>query len=330
MTGTRVLDLWLFCAPLGLPSSPDPTDEDDESQINDIKIENVQVLMEVQDIQLTFLVRDSEGNFIRNLSAEDFLITENGHPQSIASLREQEVPISAIVMVDTSWSTAHFLANAAQVAVEFFKNLQAEPTQFVLFSEEPHRVIDWEQGAVDIASLIDRVKPDGKTALYDCVAEVAAKNFRGRQGKKLIILLTDGIDTVSKHSFQAMMTATRQAGVTLYPIIYTNHYIESYRKSLRKPGLQTWKSVSSDFHNLIVMQNRFIDQSLRYGGRAIFSNAFTDLKDIYGNIIHEMKSQYVMSYQSNRRGEESDSPDRRDVRVYTKKIPGKIFIEVSH
>jgi VWFA-related protein len=299
--------------------------DSDEKRRTDLTVENVHIVMEVENIQLTFLVRDPDGKFIRNLTAADFVITENGREQNIALLREQEVPISALIMMDTSWSTAQFIGNAAKVALDFFKNLHQEPTAFVTFAETVRKVMNWDEQVEDLAALTQEISPEGKTALYDSVIWVCQNMLQQRTGKKLIILLTDGIDTASKASFQEMMQATRETGVTLYPIIYTNQYIENYRKSLRGPGTRANRSISSDFHNLILMQNRFVDQSLRYGGRTIFSNAFNDLHAIYGDIVTEMKSQYVMLYQS----ESGQESDRRDVRVHTKRVPGKIFIEIS-
>jgi len=292
----------------------------------DLTVEQIQVLMELETIQLRFLVRDSNGNFMRNLTAHDFTVMENGHEQNISLLKEQQVPISSVIMVDNSWSTSQFLAKAASVAVDFFKGLQPEASAFILFAEQPRVVIDWTEEAKDLSPQLNNVKPNGKTALYDSVIWVSKSMFKDKTGKKLIVLLTDGIDTASRSSFQEMMKVTRDQGITLYPIIYTNQYIENYRRNLKNvPGFRRPRSVSNDFHNLILMQNRFIDQSLRFGGRTIFSNAFTDLHNIYGDIIYEMKSQYVMLYQST----DLDAA-KRDVKIETKKAPGRIFIEISH
>jgi VWFA-related protein len=305
-------------------TAQDPQHEEESDQ--NLSIEQIQVIMELETIQLRFLVRDAEGRFMRNLTAGDFMVTENGHEQSISLLKEQQVPISSVIMVDNSWSTSQFLGRAADVAVDFFKGLQPERSAFVLFAERPEVVIDWTQGGRVLSPEMNDLKPNGKTALYDSVIWVARNMFQDKTGKKLIVILTDGIDTISKSSFQEMMKVTREAGITLYPIIYTNQYIENYRQNLKKtPGSRRPRSISSDFHNLIVMQNRFVDQSMRFGGRTIFSNAFADLQNIYGDIIHEMKSQYVMLYQT-----ADMSTDKRDVRVFTKKVPGRIFIEVSH
>lgn len=311
---------------VGLASGSDEPSRPNSPVPKDLNVEQIQVMMELQTIQVRFLVRDANGNFMPDLTAQDFLVTENGHEQNIALLKEQQVPISAVIMVDNSWSTSQFLAHAADTAVEFFKGLQPERSAFVLFSEKPQVVIDWTDNAKSLSPQLTQVQARGKTALYDSVIWASKNMFHDQTGKKLIVLLTDGIDTLSKSSFQDMMRATRENGITLYPIIYTNHYIENYRHDLRRnTGLARNKAISSDFHNLILMQNRFIDQSLRFGGRTIFSNEFNDLHNIYGNIIQEMKSQYVMLYQSN----DLDT-DKREVKVSTKKAPGRIYIEISH
>lgn len=308
----------MFCFPFLYSQSPLKS-----KALEDASVEDLQIILQTENIRLTFLVRDSLGNFVRDLSASDFVLLENGQPREIALLKEEEIPISAVVMVDTSWSIGYFLGNAVRTAVDFFKGLQREHSAFVLFSESPRVVLSWDDPAEDLTEYLRAVEPNGKTALYDSLIWAAENMFRNRPGKKLIVLLTDGIDTKSEASFKDMMRVTRAQGVTLYPIIYTNEYIQHYREGLRisRPAPR----VSRDFHNLVLLQNQFVDQTLRYGGRTIFSNAFSDLKKIYTDIIQEMKSQYLMVYHSSL----GDKDQRRDVKVYTKKVPGKIFINIG-
>ena len=89
-------------------------------------------------------------------------------------------------------------------------------------------------------------------------------------GKKLIVLITDGVDTMSKANFEDMIPGARQVGVTIYPIIYTKRFIQRYRKKLGKRESPIQRSISREFHNFIVLQNRFVDQIVRFGGRTIF------------------------------------------------------------
>ncbi len=301
------------------------TAEKDQKDQDEFQIENIQVHMELEHIQVSFLVRDSEGNFIRDLSMEDFVILENGQPQNIAVLKEQEVPISAVVMLDTSWSIENYLDDALGTALDFFGGLQQEQAAFVSFSGTQRVILDWKEKPASVSSYFADLKTNGQTALYDSVIWVTQNVLKERSGKKLIILITDGIDTMSKANFEDMISEARQEGITIYPIIYTNRFIQRYRKKLGKRESPVGRSISREFHNFIVLQNRFVDQTLRFGGRTIFSQEFKDLKKIYTNIIREMKSYYVMFYQSGSEDRES----AREVKMYTRRLPGKIFIEVS-
>ena len=301
------------------------SNEKDEKDQGDFQIENIQVLMKLEHIQVSFLVRDSAGNFIRDLSMEDFVILENGQPQNIAVLKEQEIPISVVVMLDTSWSIENYLDSALGAALDFFGGLEQEQAAFVSFSGTPRVILDWEEKPASLSSYFSDLKTDGKTALYDSVIWVAENVLKERSGKKLIILITDGIDTMSKANFEDMISEARKKGITIYPIIYTNRFIQRYREKLGKRESPIGRSISREFHKFIVLQNRFVDQTMRFGGRTIFSQEFKDLKEIYPDIIREMKSHYVMFYQS---GSE-DRERAREVKMYTRRVPGKIFIEVS-
>ena len=301
------------------------SNEKDEKDQGDFQIENIQVLMELEHIQVSFLVRDSAGNFIRDLSMEDFVILENGQPQNIAVLKEQEIPISVVVMLDTSWSIENYLDSALGTALDFFGGLEQEQAAFVSFSGTPRVILDWEEKPASLSSYFSDLKTDGQTALYDSVIWVAENVLKERSGKKLIILITDGIDTMSKANFEDMISEARKKGITIYPIIYTNRFIQRYREKLGKRESPIGRSISREFHKFIVLQNRFVDQTMRFGGRTIFSQEFKDLKEIYTDIIREMKNHYVMFYQS---GSE-DRERAREVKMYTRRVPGKIFIEVS-
>ena len=161
------------------------------------------------------------------------------------------------------------------------------------------------------------VETDGKTALYDSIIWIAENLFGDRSGKKVIILVTDGIDTLSRATFKEMMESTRQTGVTLYVIIYTNEHIQTYRENIRLLRSSRSDSISQDFHKFVISQNQFVDQVMRYGGRTIFSKAFADLHGVYGDIVREMRSRYVILYQS-----DSNRDEIREVRIPDPESPG--------
>ncbi len=310
---------------LGFPFSASaqdaaPTETDDGAGTSRVEVE-----MALEHIRVTFLVRDDRGHLIRNLSKDDFVVLENGRPQNITLLEEQEVPINVVVMVDTSWSLQDLLKNAVDTAIDFFRGLENESAAVVRFSRTPELILDWDERPEDIRSLMAKVSSDGKTALYDSVIWVCRNVLKSRSGKKVIVLISDGIDTASKASFRDMIRVSRQEGITVYPIIYTNQFIQNYRHELGDREAPVRSNISRAFHRFVVGQNRFLEQTRRYGGRTIFSDAFVDLRQIYADIIEEMKSHYVLYYQSEARAED----ESHEVRMFTRRIPGRIFVEFS-
>lgn len=317
-TVTSLLALWI-------PFSASAQDAAATKKDDGAGTSRVEVEMALEHIRVTFLVRDDRGHLIRNLSKDDFVVLENGRPQNVTLLEEQEVPINVAVMVDTSWSLQDLLKNAVDTAVDFFRGLENESAAVVRFSQTPELILDWDERPEDIRSLMARVSSDGKTALYDSVIWVCRNVLKSRSGKKVVVLISDGIDTASRASFRDMIRVSRQEGITVYPIIYTNQYIQNYRHELGDREAPVRSNISRAFHRFVVGQNRFLEQTRRYGGRTIFSDAFVDLRQIYADIIEEMKSHYVLYYQSNARAEDKS----REVRMFTRRIPGRIFVEFS-
>lgn len=310
---------------LGVPFSATAQDAAPAEKDDGPGTSRVEVEMALEHIRVTFLVRDDRGHLIRNLSKDDFVVLENGRPQTITLLEEQEVPINVAVMVDTSWSLQDLLKNAVETAIDFFRGLENESAAVVRFSRTPELILDWDERPQDIRSLMARVSSDGKTALHDSVIWVCRNVLGSRPGKKVVVLISDGIDTASRASFREMIRISRQEEITVYPIIYTNQFIQNYRRELGDREAPVRSDISRAFHRFVVSQNRFLDQTRRYGGRTIFSDSFLDLRQIYRDIIEEMKSHYVLYYQSDGR----DDDGSHEVRMFTRRVPGRIFVEFS-
>lgn len=303
----------------------------DPPELPQVQVDDIQVHVEVKHIELSFVVRDKNGGYVPGLSARDFALWEDGSEKAIVALREQKVPINTLILIDTSISIGPHLASAVQSALDFFGGLENESTALAVFSESPRIILDWDQKRSDLSSVMGELQLEGKTALYDSVISVAQSLFPRREGKKLLLLFTDGINTMGSATFRDMIEVTRDLGVTLYPILYTNDAIEDVRRKMQlhraRPG-RLISGISRHFQSYILLQNEFEVESLRYGGRVIFSDSFSDLREIYGDIIREMKSHYVMLYESDT-SDKPAAPPPHQVEISTRRIPGKIFINIS-
>jgi VWFA-related protein len=284
-----------------------------------ISVEDLQI--KIESVQLLFLVRDGNGNLIQNLRTSDFQLTENGEERPIAVTQQKDVPINACIVVDTSWSIGSMLDNVVKTASEFFSGLTHDRTSVVFFSEHPRVVADWSMGMNQ--EPFRNVKLEGRTALYDSLLWIMNSHFKDVAGKKLILLITDGIDNMSRASVQDMFQTAHDRGIVVYAIIYTNPVIESLRHRLL--GGKVSNGVSPALQKMIQAQNTFIDKTLRYGGRTIFSNAFADMHNIYQRVIDETKSQYVLSFPTPR-----EEINKRDIKFLIRpEIPGRILVQIS-
>ncbi|HEY3128890.1 MAG TPA: VWA domain-containing protein [Acidobacteriota bacterium] len=279
--------------------------------------------IKIESVQLLFLVRDADGNLVHNLRTSDFRLMENGEEKPITVFQQKDVPINACIVVDTSWSIGSMLDNVLKTASEFFSGLTHDKTSVVYFSEHPRVIADWNLG-VNQGSPFKNVKLEGRTALYDSLLWIMNNHFKNISGKKLIFLITDGIDNMSRSSVQEMFQAAHDRGIVVYAIIYTNPVIENLRHRLLTGKISS--SVSPALQKMIQAQNSFIDKSLRYGGRTIFSNSFGDMHSIYQRVIDETKSQYVLSFPTPK-----EEVSKRDIRFLIKpEVPGRIVVQISH
>lgn len=286
-----------------------------------VSVEDIKI--EVESVQLMFLVRDGQGNLIRNLKSSDFQLTEEGRTRPIAVVQQRDIPINACIMVDTSWSIGSLLDNVVHTASNFFDGLSQEKISVVSFAARPQLIIPWTQG-IEMQAPFKNLKLEGRTALYDSLLWVINEHFKGVQGKKLIFLITDGIDNMSQSTLQDVFKAANQRNVVIYAILSTNSVLQNIRN--RMLNGENDLRISKSLQKMIELQNAFIERTLRYGGRTIFSHSFDDMERVYGRIIDETKSQYVLSF-PNPSGREVSQHDIHF--VIKPEIPGRIFVQIG-
>ena len=118
------------------------------------------------------------------------------------------------------------------------------------------------------------------------------------EGKKGIIIWSDGVDNSSACSLAQAMGLAADHGVTVYPIISTCSTCpdaERYRE-MAKYNRHRLKKVSKQFLSYIDTQNELVDLVARNGGRFISAKRYQDMKTTYDSLIEELKNQYAISY----------------------------------
>jgi Ca-activated chloride channel family protein len=255
--------------------------------------------IEVNLIELPVMVTEPAGLPVTDLKQGEFTIFENGKPQTITTFNyASNLPIAAGVLLDHSGSMKPRMEQAKAAALEFFKRImkpgdRAFATGFAFDARSGSPFV------TDVSSLEAQVRAipeaSGGTALYDAIV-TGLYRFRTLQGRKALIILTDGEDTTSRTSYDEMLTYARSARVPLY-------FIGVGLSILDAAGTSKMKTLAAET-----------------GGIAYFIHDIKQLDETYGRLEKDLRSQYLLAYNS-----QSTTKDRvyRKVEVKTSR-PGLI------
>jgi Ca-activated chloride channel family protein len=203
---------------LQTPSASDSipvADEDGEV----LKIETSLVTIPVS-------VFDRNGLYIPNLRRTDFKIFDNGAEQEIAYFGTSDKPFTVILLIDTSPSTAYKIEEIQRAATAFVDQLKAQDSVMVVeFDENIHVLTEVTNNRQAIYKAIQQADFGGGTSLYDAVDFSLRKRLSKIEGRKAIVLFTDGVDTTSsKARYETTVNDAQEAEALIFPIYYNTFF----------------------------------------------------------------------------------------------------------
>lgn len=232
-------------------------------------------------VNLGVTVTDRRGAFLVDLAAEEFEIYEDDRKQTIRFFARGEggaaPELHVGLLFDTSGSMGEDIMMARTAAIRFLNRLDdAEDITIVDFDTEV-RVGKYEQH--DFPRIVERIrsrKPEGMTAMYDALA-VYLQDASEDQGRKILVLFSDGGDTRSTIRFGDVMTLLRASDVTLYAV----GFLQNQRGGLR--GEQ---------------QLRLSQLASESGGQAFFPHSMRQIEEAYDKVMEQIRAQYSIGYVS--------------------------------
>src|SRR5687768_7118904 len=187
---------------------PAPTDESRPRCANEDPQEEKAIKLKADFVTVITSVTDSAGNQINDLTAKDFEIYEDNQLQDIAGVyREGQVPLRLIFLFDTSSSIRHRFDFEQRAAAQFFRNVMRRGDQAALMgvSTEPKLELQFTPDVDQLVNALAQLKPQGATALYDAMI-AAARYLRPAEGRHIMVVLSDGTDTVSTSTLAQALT----------------------------------------------------------------------------------------------------------------------------
>lgn len=263
--------------------------------------EPARIAVDVQLVNLTATVRDARGALVPGLTKDDFEILEDGAPQSVRFFaRQTELPLSAGLLVDFSGSQDEFVKRHRRDIESFLKSVVGKKDRvFVVCFGNHVRLVS--QFTSDIDALMDELKRfekgerkyprlgddpprEGGTAFYDAVYH-ATEKLRGEDGRRALVMFSDGQDNASAHHMLDAIEAAQSADVLLYNVRYTTTEAEKKRTGAR------------DLYGQRVMERMAADT-----GGVAFNASNQNPKPAFDAIAEELHSLYEFGFHSTNPG----------------------------
>lgn len=236
-------------------------------------------------------VTDSHGAPVANLAKDDFRVLEDGHPQTISVFdKESELPLSIVLEIDTSESTHRELKLEVLSAKKFVHSIMRPVDRLAIFqiTENVDQLTRFTSDVKYIERGIDRLSTGSGTSLYDAIY-LGADSLIDRQGRKVLVLITDGGDTTSHTDYANALRRAQQAEAIVYSIIVV--------------------PVEADAGRNLAGEHALIQISKDTGGKYYYASGLNELDEAFRQISEELRTQYLLAYYPNR--QVSDSPFRR-------------------
>lgn len=253
-------------------STPPAQTQPNEPSLFSVKVNLVRLLVSV---------RNREGALETNLSKEDFQVFDSGMAQQIAVFeRNTSLPLSVAILVDTSGSTQIDLHYEVDSVLKFIPALvgagNADDT-FALFSFNwrTNLEADFSRNPRRAERALHTLHGEGGTSLYDAIY-LASDTLAGREGRHVMIVVTDGGDTTSYKRYEDALAAAQRADVALYPIVVVPIEGDAGRNTGGEHALATLATST--------------------GGRIFNPDSFDELDSAFGEILQELRTQYLLGF----------------------------------
>ena len=169
-------------------------------------------------INLPLLVSDRSGRFIPQLTKRDFDVYEDGVKQEVAFFGNDEVPFNVALMLDVSPSVSNSLGDIQEAAIAFVKELRPEDRiMIVAFDRNVRFLTDFTNDRYVLQRAIDNTRTGNGTSVYEAVYDTVANRLRHVEGRKALILLSDGEDTTSRSvGYEEAINIVTESDVLVY------------------------------------------------------------------------------------------------------------------
>ena len=309
--------------------APEPTAPEEVDAGDIIKVNTTLVTLPVS-------VMDRDGRYVPNLNKNDFRIWEDGIEQEVAFFASVEKPFSVFLVLDTSPSTKFRLEDIQDAAIAFVNQLRSDDKVMVIsFNNDIKILSELTTDRMKLQRAIMRAHTDNGTRLYDTLDMLMNQYMNRVQGRKAIVLFTDGVDTTSRYAdFRSTALDAEELDALIYPVRYdTSRDVAGGMPQLPPDvwgqilggifgggrrrgggGGGGWPNRGDDYG---LAQQYLRQLATSTGGRLYEADTTQNMSYAFANVAEELRRQYSLGYYPKRQPQPGE---RRQIRVRTNQM----------
>ncbi len=257
-------------------------------------------------VSVTAVVFDKSGHFVKGLGPKDVQLTEDGVVQEVTYFREaagageERIPLSVVLVLDTSGSMNHTLRFLQEAVLSLVYKLEDVDSALVVsFNETVKGSVEFTHDTDRLERFVDGLQAWGGTSLYDAL-HYSLNRVKDEPGRKAIVLFSDGADTTSSMKEQEVVDYARAVEATVYSIGFTGG------------GPSMFGGSAKGFLKKVADET---------GGAYFFPDKVGDLIKVFQAISTELQNHYLLAYSPKR-------PPDGSFRTIALKLPGRPELQV--
>lgn len=287
-------------------ATPTPKIEDDDGDV--IRVDSTLVPIPVS-------VTDSTGRAITNLNLADFELSIDGKAAEISDLFRSDTPVRLALLFDNSSSVLIAREFEKKAAVRFFKKvIRPEKDLAALYSVSTGSRLE-QPLTKTVSQLTDAIEnflpPQGATALLDAIIK-AADYLRNVEGRRVIVIVSDGDDTISDSTFEETVRIASAANCQIYVVKTTD--FENYKRTGVRGGNANIRQLSAE--------RRMKELTEQTGGAVYSPIDEKELDQAFNQISAELSQQYILNYYPEEQGKKGE------FRTISLKVKGRADLTV--
>jgi len=270
-------------------------------------------------VNIPVSVYNKNGLYVSGLRREQFKIYEDGAEQEIAYFGTDDKPITVVLLIDTSPSTEYRIDDIRQAAAAFVEELKPEDSVMVAeFDANVHVLTEPTTDREKIYRAIRKADFGGGTSLYDAVEFALTKRLNKIEGRKAIVLFTDGVDTTSSGaSYGENLEDAEESEAVIFPIYY-NTFLDNRGGVMTPFPLPTGGILNPTPRGMraedYALGKQYLEDIAAYTGGRVYNAGASrfGLQSTFEAIAEELKRQYNIGYYP---AEEGKPGDRKKIKV---------------